>query len=110
VFSQDLAHNVVRAVDGTGHGTYHFSSGADIAIRELYDAMVTAMKLNDRPEPELRPLGPDDAPSILLDPSRTVQDFGQIDFTPLDEIVARTVDYYATHGVEGGYTHLKMDK
>ncbi|MGN6517266.1 MAG: NAD-dependent epimerase/dehydratase family protein, partial [Rhizomicrobium sp.] len=94
----------------TGHGTYHFSSGTDIAIRELYDAMVTAMKLNDRPEPELRPLGADDAPSILLDPSRTVQDFGKIEFTPLSEIVSRTVDYYAAHGVEGGYTHLKMDK
>jgi UDP-glucose 4-epimerase len=110
VFSQDLARNVVRAVDGTGHGTYHFSSGKDVAIREVYDAMVTAMKLNDKPEPDLRPLGPDDAPSILLDPSRTFKDFGQIDFTPLSEIVSRSVEYYAKRGVEGGYTHLKIDK
>ena len=34
VFVRDLARNVVRAVEGTGHGTYHFSSGGDIAIAE----------------------------------------------------------------------------
>jgi UDP-glucose 4-epimerase len=110
VFSQDLARNVVRAADGVGHGTYHFSSGKDVSIREVYDAMVAEMKLNEYPQPDLRPLGPDDAPSILLDPSRTFQDFGEIDFTPLNEIVSRSVAYYATHGVEGGYTHLKVDK
>ena len=68
---------VVRAADGTGHGTYHFSSGRDVAITELYDAVVRAMKLNDYPEPEIKPLGPDDAASILLDPSRTFSDFGR---------------------------------
>ena len=75
VFVRDLARNVVKAADGTGHGTYHFSSGRDIAITELYDEVVRAMKLNDYPEPEIRPLGPDDAPTILLDPSRTFRRF-----------------------------------
>ena len=46
------------------------------------------MKLNHHPEPELRQLSPDDAPSILLDPARTLADFGEISFTPLDEIIA----------------------
>jgi UDP-glucose 4-epimerase len=107
VFVRDLARYVVRAVDGTGHGTYHFSSGRDVAIKELYDAVVRAMKFNDTPEPEIRPLGPDDAPTILLDPSRTFEDFGEIEFTPLDKIVNETVAYYREHGVQGGYTHLQ---
>jgi len=110
VFVHDLAKTVMRAVGGAGHGTYHFSSGADIAIKELYDAIVRAMKLNDYPEPEIRPLGPDDAPSILLDPRRTFEDFGEIRFTPLDEVVEKTVAYYKAYGVQGGYTHLKIDK
>jgi UDP-glucose 4-epimerase len=110
VFVHDLARTVVRAADGVGSGTYHFSSGRDVAIRELYDAVVRAMKLNDYPEPEIRPLGLDDAPSILLDPSRTFRDFGEIQFTPLDEIVARTVAYYREYGVQGGYTHLRGAK
>src|SRR4029077_2974272 len=109
-YAGDLAKVVVQATDGKGSGTYHFSSGKDVAIKELYDAVVKAMKLNDYPEPEIRPLGPDDAPSILLDPTRTFRDFGETRFTPLDEIVAQTVAYYRDHGVEGGYTHLRSEK
>lgn len=110
VFVHDLARTVLQAVSGTGAGTYHFSSGRDVAVKELYDAVVRAMKLNEYPEPEIRSLGADDAPTILLDPSRTFRDFGEIEFTPLDEIVAATVAYYRDYGVQGGYTHLRAGK
>jgi UDP-glucose 4-epimerase len=106
-YAADLARVVLRAAEGTGQGAYHFSSGKDVAIKELYDAVVDAMKLNTYPEPEIKPLGPDDAPSILLDPSRTFKDFGDISFTPLPEIAARAVDRWSREGVVGGYTHLK---
>ena len=107
VFVEDLARIVLRAADGVGSGTYHFSSGRDVAIREFYDSVVRAMQLNEYPEPEVRPLGADEAPTILLDPTRTFRDFGELRFTPLDEIVAKTVAYYKEHGVQGGYTHLR---
>ena len=110
VFVKDLAKQTVRAVDGVGHGTYHFSSGKDVAITELYDAVVDAMQLNEYPEPEIRELGADDAPSILLDPSRTFADFGEIEFTPLAETVRQGVAYYREHGVHGEYTHLTHEK
>jgi nucleoside-diphosphate-sugar epimerase len=110
VFVKDLARAVVKAVDGTGHGAYHFSSGTDIAIRELYDAVVAAMQLPEYPEPEVRDLGPDDAPSILLDPSRTFADFGKIEFSPLSTTVGEAVAYYRKFGVQGGYTHLKIEE
>ncbi len=106
-YAGDLAQVVVQAADGRGGGTYHFSSGHDVAIRELYDSVVRAMKLNDYPEPEVKPLGPDDAPSILLDPSRTFADFGEVAFTPLDTIAALSVERWNREGVVGGYTHLK---
>lgn len=106
-YAGDLAKIVVHSVDGKGKGTYHFSSGKDVAIKELYDSVVRAMKLNQYPEPEIRPLGPDDAPSILLDPSRTFADFGTVEFTSLDEIVRAAVEHWQVAGVEGGYTHLK---
>lgn len=107
VYVGDLADNVVKAADGTGQGAYHFSSGGDVAIMELYDAVVEAMKINDYPEPEVRDLGPDDAPSILLDPSRTFRDFGEIDFMSMKEFVKLAIDYYREHGTLGEYTHLK---
>jgi hypothetical protein len=31
-------------------------------------------------------------------------------FTPLTEIVQRAVAHWREHGVEGGYTHLKLGK
>ena len=108
VYVKDLARTVIKAIDGVGSQAYHFSSGSDIAIKELYDEIVRGLNLNDYPEPEVRPLGPDDAPSILLDPSRTFKDFGEIEFTPLNELVRAAIDYYDTYGVHGGYTHLKM--
>ncbi len=109
VFVKDLAKAVVRSCDGVGHGAYHFSSGTDIAIIELYDAVVKAMNLAEYPEPEIRELGPDDAFSILLDPSHTYEDFGEIEFTPLETTVGEAIEYFREFGVFGGYTHLKHD-
>ena len=109
VYVGDLARCAVRAADGTGNGAYNFSSGGDVPIVELYDAVVDGLQLNEYPEPEVRELGPDDAPSILLDPTRTIDDFGPIEFTPLKETVRRAVEYYRKFGVHGGYTHLKHD-
>lgn len=106
VFVGDLAKAVVRAIDGTGSGAYHFSSGKDVAIKELYDAVVEAMELDEYPEPEVRELGVDDAPSILLDSSRTVQDFGEIEFTPIAKTAKAGVEYFREFGAYGGYTHL----
>ena len=109
VFVGDLAKAVIRAIDGTGSGAYHFSSGADVAIKELYDAVVKAMELDEYPEPEVREIGPDDAPSILLDPTRTFEDFGEMEFTPLEETARAGVEYFREFGAAGGYTHLKHE-
>jgi UDP-glucose 4-epimerase len=109
VFVGDLVKAVMMASQGTGKGAYHFSSGGDVAIIELYDEVVKAMGIGEYPEPERRELSPDDAPSILLDPSRTFADFGNIEFTPLDVTVWNAVKYYQEFGVTGGYTHLKSN-
>jgi len=108
VFVSDLAVTVLRALDGTGHGAYHFSSGTDVAIQELYDAVVAAMNITPYPAPDVRDIGADEAPSILLDPSRTFADFGSIEFTRLPQTVAAAVAYYRQFGVLGEYTHLKQ--
>ena len=110
VFVGDLAPYVVKAAEGTGAGPYHFSSGGDVAIIELFDAVVAALKLNHYPEPDIREPSPDDPPSILLDPARTIEDFGEIAFTPLRDTVAQAVAYYKKYGVRGGYTHLRHEK
>jgi UDP-glucose 4-epimerase len=109
VYVGDLVKAVMMASQGTGKGAYHFSSGGDVAIIELYDEVMKAMGIGEYPEPERRELSPDDAPSILLDPSRTFADFGNIEFTPLNVTVWNAVKYYQEFGVTGGYTHLKSN-
>lgn len=110
VYVGDLCQAVLRAIDGVGSGAYHFSSGQDVAIKELYDAVVDAMELPEYPEPDVREISPDDAPSILLDPTRTFADFGELEFTPLSETARAGVEYFREFGAHGGYTHLKHNK
>lgn len=104
----DLVDIVLRALDGEGEGHYHVSSGSDCAIKQLFDATVAALGIELEEDVEVRPRNPDDAYTILLDPSRTHEDFGGWRIsTPLEEGVARTISYYREHGIDETYTHLK---
>jgi len=108
VFVDDLADVAMKAIAGGGEsGVYHVSSGSDVSIKELFDATVKAMGIELDDEVEVRPRNPDDAPSILLDPSKTERDFDWAARTPLEEGVAKAVDYYREHGVGETFTHLK---
>jgi UDP-glucose 4-epimerase len=110
IYVHDLIDLVLKAVDGEGAGgVYHASSGADYSIKELFDATVKALGIELDDEVEVRERGPDDAFTILLDPSRTRAEFGGWKpRTPLEEGVAAAIAYYEEHGIEETYTHLKM--
>jgi UDP-glucose 4-epimerase len=110
IYVQDLIDLVVAALDGQGSGgAYHASSGADYSIKELFDATVAALELDPAPEVEVRERNPDDAFTILLDPSRTQQDFGWKPETPLERGVAEAIAYYRDNGIEETFTHLKLE-
>ena len=110
IYVQDLIDLVVMAVDGQGEsGVYHASSGSDYSIKELFDATVKALGIELDDEVEVRERGPDDAFTILLDPSRTRAQFdGWQPTTPLEQGVVAAIDYYNEWGIEETYTHLKM--
>src|SRR3954454_12943196 len=84
IFVNDLVEVVVQSLERKGNGIYHFSTGKDFSIKELFDATVSAMGVELDEEVEVRPRSEDDAATILLDPSRTEQDFGWIASTPLE--------------------------
>jgi UDP-glucose 4-epimerase len=109
MFIQDLVDIVTMAIDGKGErGAYHVSSGSDYSIKELFDAVVKVMGITLDEEVEVRPRNPDDAPTILLDPSKTNQDFGWKATISLEAGVHETIEYYREYGVTETYTHLKM--
>jgi UDP-glucose 4-epimerase len=109
IYVDDLIDVVMRALDGQGQGKYHVSSGSDFSIKELFDATLQALDMRLEEDVEVRPRGADDAYTILLDPSRTHEDFpGWSVTTPLEEGVAKAIEYYHERGVEQTFTHLKV--
>jgi UDP-glucose 4-epimerase len=106
IYVSDLVDVISLAVQGRGtRGPYHVSSGRDFSIKELFDATIKALGIDM--DVEVRPRNPDDVATILLDPSKTHEDFDWTVRTPLDVGVAATIDYYKSHGIEQTYTHLK---
>jgi UDP-glucose 4-epimerase len=108
IYIDDLVDCVMKSIEGMGRkGAYHISTGSDYAIKELFDATIKALGIKLDKDVEVRPRNPDDAPTILLDPSATEKDFAWKATTPLDVGVARAIAYYRTHGVTQTFTHLK---
>ena len=111
IFVSDLVDVVEKAIDGRGsRGAYHVSTGSDYSIAELFRAVTSAMKIENQDDVEVRAPGPDDAPTILIDPSRTEADFEWRATSALSEGVRAAVDWYSTHGVEQTFTHLRIDQ
>ena len=108
VFIDDLVAVVLMAIDGKGGvGTYHISSGSDFAIKELFDATTKALGIKLEKDVEVRPRSADDVFTILLDPSRTENDFNWKVHTPLEPGVAAAVAWYKKYGIQQTFTHLK---
>ncbi|OGV48318.1 MAG: nucleotide sugar epimerase [Legionellales bacterium RIFCSPHIGHO2_12_FULL_42_9] len=108
VYIQDLVDCVEKAVAGTGNGYYHISSGSDYSIKELFDATIKALNIQLEQEVEVRPRNPDDVFSILLDPSRTKNDFAWQVSTSLVDGVKAAIEYYMHYGIDQTYTHLHV--
>lgn len=110
VYINDLVNCVEKAVDGTGQGYYHISSGSDFSIKELFDSTLAALDMTLDKDVEVRPRHPDDAFTILLDPSRTNNDFSWNIETPLNVGVKAAIDYYKEYGIEQTFTHLRTEE
>jgi UDP-glucose 4-epimerase len=111
IYIDDLLEVVLKAVNGLGErGYYHISTGRDYSIKELYDAVVEALGLPEhiKDQVEVRPRSNDDAPSILIDPDKTIKDFNWRAMTPLHIGVKKTIEYYKSYGVDQTFTHLKL--
>ena len=106
---RNLATVVLQAVDGRGNGAYHFSSGKDFQIIDLYKKVVSAMKLDFEPEFDFQENTAGGPPSILLDPTRTYSDFDMPAINSIEETVSGAISYYEKFGVTREVTHLKKN-
>ena len=109
IFIHDAIDLVEMALDGKGQtGVYHISSGKDYSIKELFDDAVAAMDITLDEPVEERPRSPDDVYSILIDPSRTIEDFRWEPTSPLEAGILPTIDWYRENGISQTFTHLRQ--
>lgn len=108
VYIDDMISCIIKAIDGQGSGAYHLSSGGDFAIKELFDETVAALDVDV--EAEIRARQPDDVFSILLDPSKTNEDFSWKPEVSLKNGVKATIEYYKDYGIAETFTHLKQEE
>ncbi len=108
IYIDDLIEVVCKAIYGQGSGGYyHISSGSDYSIKELFDETLNALQIRLEKEVEVRPRNPDDVFTILIDPSRTNQEFQWKTKTPLSQGVKNAIEWYKKNGISQTYTHLK---
>ncbi len=108
IFVDDLVNVVMGALDGKGsRGYYHISTGTDYSIKELFDSTLKALEITLEEEVAVKERGKDDVYTILIDPSKTEEDFGWSADTPLEEGIRRSIEWYKSHGITQTYTHLK---
>lgn len=104
VFVDDLVQVAIQAAT-KGRGVYHVASGRDVPIHDIYWAVASAMHI-DAPQPTEQKRGPDDAETILLDPSETLETFGWTAKTPFISGIQQAIAYYQVHPPEATFTHL----
>ncbi len=108
IFVDDLVEVVLLALKGKGSkGYYHISTGGDYSIKELFDATLKALDIKLDKDVEVRPRGADDVFTILLDPSKTINDFSWKPKVKLEDGINKAIQWYKKNGISQTFTHLK---
>jgi len=88
-------------------GVYNVSTGEGHTIKEVFDEVVAYLGITpERPVP-IVPVGADDVPAVVLDPTMTIKDLGWSAKVGFKETIRRMLNWYDVHGVTAIYSHLK---
>ncbi|WP_166305681.1 NAD-dependent epimerase/dehydratase family protein [Bradyrhizobium sp. 2S1] len=91
-------------------GVFNVSSGIGHSIKEIYDLVRSHLGLPADPDVKVVPVGDDDVPSVVPDPSRTRAVLGWQAKVPFDETIRRLLAWYDAYGVSDVYSHLAAPK
>jgi UDP-glucose 4-epimerase len=88
-------------------GIYNVSTGTGHTIKEIFRIVADHLGVTlSEPVPEV-PVGSDDVTAVVLDPSRTIRDFGWRPRFDFAETIRRMLAWYDRHGVTTIHTHLR---
>jgi nucleoside-diphosphate-sugar epimerase len=92
--------------NGASSGIFNVSSGEGRSIRDVYDAVRAHLGLSPDPDVKVVPVGDDDVPAVVPDPSRTTAVLGWRAKVSFSETIGRMLAWYDAHGVSDVYSHL----
>jgi len=92
--------------DDAATGIFNVSSGEGHSIRDVYDAVRRHLRLPPDPDVKVVPVGEDDVPAVVPDPSRTKSVLGWSAKVSFAETIERMLSWYDAHGVSDIYSHL----
>lgn len=87
-------------------GIFNVSSGEGRSIKDVYDSVRAHLGLPVDPAVKVVPVGDDDVPAVVPDPSLTTQVLGWKAKIPFPETMKRMLSWYDAHGVSDVYSHL----
>ncbi|WFU18972.1 NAD-dependent epimerase/dehydratase family protein [Bradyrhizobium sp. CB3481] len=91
-------------------GIFNVASGVGHSIKEIYDLVRSHLGMAADPDVKVVPVGDDDVPSVVPDPSRTHALLGWRAKVPFEETIRRLLAWYDAHGVSDVYSHLAEPK
>lgn len=104
--SDFLAAIDIAMIEHAPTGIFNVSGGTGHSIQEIYDLVRSHLGLVPDPDVKVVPVGDDDVPSVVPDPSMTRSALGWQAKVPFDETIKRLLTWYDAHGVSDVYSHL----
>lgn len=98
--------DVVMA-DGAPTGIFNISTGRSHSIAEVFAAVAAHLGIAVAEQPPLVPVGGDDVPDIVLDPSHTLAVLGWRARRSFAESIGDTLRWYDRYGTGALFSHLK---
>lgn len=95
--------------DKTVKGVFNISTGEGHSIKDVYDAVASYLGMKP-PDVPIVPVGADDVPIVVLDPSETEKVLGWRAKVSFEKTINNQLRWYDDHGVTDIFSHLASPK
>lgn len=91
-------------------GIFNVSTGEGHSIKDIFDEVVSHLNITETIDVPIVPVGDDDIPAVVLDPSKTEIIFGWKAKHSFKETIKKQLQWYDKYGVTDIYSHLSEPK
>ena len=87
-------------------GVFNVSTGESRSIMDVFNSVSSYLGIVPNEPPPIVPVGDDDVPEVVLDPSETEKVLGWKARVSFEETICRMLAWYEEHGVSAIHSHL----